>query len=70
MTVNALLEKLKDWDIYDEQGNIRTLNLLDKPIEIPCEISDNKSTTSIIVAYDVDRDVVRLLPSMDDGRLE
>ena len=70
MTLNTLIDKLRSWDVYTEQGEVKTLDLSNKSIEIPCEVSKDNYTSDIIVSYDIERDIVRLLPSINDGRLE
>jgi len=72
MTGRILYERLKDWEVYDKEGNVKTVNLLDAQIEIPGENSTGikDRTISITVGYDADRNIVILAPSGKDGRLE
>lgn len=72
MTAKVLLERLKSWDVYKEDGSIETLDLSDTQLEIPEEnfsgLGDR--TISITLGYDVQRNIVMLIPSGKDGRLE
>lgn len=72
MTARVLFERLKSWDVYKEDGSVETLNLLDSQLEIPEEnfsgLGDR--TISITLGYDAGRNVVMLIPSGKDGRLE
>ena len=72
MTAKILFERLKSWDIYKEDGSVETLDLSDTQLEIPEEnfsgLGDR--TISITLGYDINRNVVMLIPSGKDGRLE
>lgn len=72
MTARILLERLKNWEVYDEEGKVISLDLTDTQIEIPEESStgSGKYTVSITLGYNKDRNTIMLVPSSHDGRLE